>query len=243
MSIVSRLSGTAPLQLAGRCRRCNGVHVVDNDVAVGTAALDDLFHALDHDAAFAPFRAALSASRGKMLAVLVADDVDGQRHVLKAFSGDLGGPADWPGWAPSIIRREHTAALEAQTLQTLATLTKQLDDARTTHDVAAADTFRRARKQTSATLMAAMHDAVRLTSMAQTTSPLREVFYGNGIPSGTADCGLPKLLHAINARALRFVGCAEAWWGRDLGDRRHGALQAPCAGKCQPILGHLLCRR
>ena len=240
---MSRLSGTAPAQLHGRCRRCDEVHVVDNDVAVGTAALEALFVAIDDDAALASFRAALSATRGKMLAVLLADDVDGRRHMLRAFSGDLGGPNDWPGWAPSIIRREHTADLEAQTLQTLATLTKQLDDARAENDVAAADTFRRARKQTSATLMAAMHDAVSLTSTAQTTLPLRDVFVGVGIPSGTADCGLPKLLHAVNGRALRFVGCAEAWWGPDLGDRRHGTLQAPCEGKCQPILGHLLCRR
>lgn len=241
---MSLLSGAAPARLAGRCRRCDDVHVVDNDVAVGTAALVELLDAIDHDEALAPFRAALAATRGKMLAVLVADDdVDGTRHVLRAYSGDLAGPADWPGWAPSIIRREHTADLEAQTLTTLATLTQQLDDARARNDVEAADTLRRARKQTSATLMAAMHDAVSLTSAAQTTLPLREVFVGVGIPSGTADCGLPKLLHAANARGLHVVGSAEAWWGPDLGERRHGALQAPCEGKCQPILGHLLCPR
>jgi len=244
---VIRLSGEAPARLAGRCRRCDDVHVVDNDVAAGTAALADLFAAIEHDEALSPFRAAVSATRGKMLAVLVADDVDigggVTRHVLRAYSGDLAGPADWPGWAPSIIRREHTADLEAQTLTTLATLTQQLDDARARNDVDAADTLRRARKHTSATLMAAMHDAVSLTSTAQTTLPLRDVFVGVGIPSGTADCGLPKLLHAANARGLRVVGSAEAWWGPDLGERRHGALQAPCEGKCQPILGHLLCPR
>lgn len=238
---MSLLSGTAPSQFAGVCRRCETVHVVANDVDVGVTALEVLFVDLDHTADLAPFRAALMATRGKMLAVLVADDVDGKRRLLKAYSGDLNGPDDWPGWVPSIIRREHTAELEASTLATLATLTTQLELARANDDIAAADTARRARKQASATLMAAMHDAVRLTSSAGVTIPLRDTFVGSGIPSGTADCGLPKLLHAAHEARLRVVGAAEAWWGPDLGERRHGALQAPCEGKCQPILGHLLC--
>ena len=238
------LTGTAPSQLSGRCRRCGVDHVVDNDVAIGTAALQAVFDALE-----APSldRDVLVATRGKMLAVLVVIDDAGAEQVLRAYSGDLGGPLDRAGWAPSIIRREHTAELEARTLTTITALTAELEAARTAGDAVEFERCRRARKQASATLMRTMHDAVQLTSAAGVTRSLREVFKsdrndGDGIPSGTADCGLPKLLHFANSRAWRLVGSAEAWWGRDLGDRRHGVLQAPCTTKCQPILGHLLCR-
>lgn len=244
MSPRPRLRGAAPPTLRGSCRRCGVEHVVDND-AVAIDVLQALFDDLDGERPpttdAVRDREVLLATRGKMLAVLVVVDEHGQRHVLRAYSGDLGGVLDRAGWAPSIIRREHTADLEAQTLATVASLTAQLNDARDRGDDVERERCRVLRKQASATLMAAMHDAVRLTSAAGVTVPLRQAFVGDGIPSGTADCGLPKLLHLANTQRLRVVGAAEAWWGPDLGDRRHGVLQAPCDTKCAPILGHLLC--
>ena len=35
---------------------------------------------------------------GKMLGILVCDDADGNRVVLKAFSGQVGGQWEFPGW-------------------------------------------------------------------------------------------------------------------------------------------------
>jgi hypothetical protein len=91
--------------------------------------------------------------------------------------------------------------------------------------------------------MAAMNDAVTLVNRAGRTASLRDVFVGDGIPSGTADCALPKLLQQANRQGLTVLGVAEAWWGPGLGvgDRRHGLLAMPCARRCAPILGYLVC--
>lgn len=222
--------------VAGLCRRCGIEHVLHNDVARATQAQQALFAELASSAH--PLRALLDGTRGKMLAVAVVVDEHGATHRLQAYSGDLGGVLDQPGCAPSIIRREDTAELEADTLAQLATLQAALE---ATSDVETMQQLRRRRRALSATLMAAMHDAVRLTSAGGITLPLRDVFVGGGMPSGTADCGLPKVLQQANRMGAVVVAVTEAWWGPDLGDRRHGVHQAPCATRCQPILGHLLC--
>ena len=101
-------------------------------------------------------------------------------------------------------------------------------------------TLREGRRVASSTLMTAMFDGMVLTSARGERRPLREVFVGTGIPSGTAECAAPKLLNAANTAGLRPLALAEAWWGPSQNNREHGSLQAPC-GKCLPILGHLLC--
>ncbi len=223
-------------RIAGMCHRCGVEHVLHNDVVRAAQAQQALFTELESPAH--PLRALLQATRGKMLAVAVVVDGHGAEHRLQAYSGDLGGVLDQPGCAPSIIRREDTADLEASTLLQLATVQAALD---ATSDADEIQQLRRRRRTLSATLMAAMHDAVRLTSAGGMTQPLREVFVGGGMPSGTADCGLPKVLQQANRMGAVVVAVTEAWWGPDLGDRRHGVHQAPCAGRCLPILGHLLC--
>ena len=87
-----------------------------------------------------------------------------------------------------------------------------------------------------------MFDAMSLTSARGVTLPLRQVFVAPfGMPSGTGECAIPRLLHAANRTGIRPVGLAEAWWGPPVGKRVHGQLQPPCERKCLPILGHLLC--
>lgn len=231
------MSNDGPVaHIAGVCRRCGVEHVLHNDVAQALAAQQALFAELQAPAH--PLRALLDGTRGKMLAVAVVVDKSGRTQRLQAYSGDLGGVLDQPGCAPSIIRREDTADLEADTLAQLAELQAAIDAA---NDADTTQQLRRRRRALSATLMAAMHDAVRLTSRGGVTLPLREVFVGAGMPSGTADCGLPKVLQQANRLGADVVAVTEAWWGPDLGDRRHGVHQAPCTTRCLPILGHLLC--
>lgn len=101
--------------------------------------------------------------------------------------------------------------------------------------------LRVARRAASQVLSTAMFDAATLTNAKGETWPLRQVFVGTGIAGGTSDCTIPKLLEAANLRGLKPLALAEAWWGPTVNGRVHGELQAPCAKKCQPILGHLLC--
>jgi hypothetical protein len=244
----SPFSGTVPSSIGGACALCGAVHTVTLDPAPALQALSTWFSALQApttttDRAFVGLLE--KAGGRKMLATLVGRGADGDVVVLRGFSGDLAGHGDVDGCVPSIIRREDTAALEAETLQIVARATARLSSC----DAALRDEARRERKQASATLMAAMIDATRLRTRGGRRVPLREAFLGardgRGIPSGTADCALPKLLDAAFAAGLDVVSVAEASWAPEVveGERAHGVLAAPCDIRCAPILGAMLCPR
>lgn len=278
------LQGEPPGEYRGRCMPCGRDHVFVNDVPLAMAELEALFRSLASD----PVRAALDESKGKMLGVLVAEDAHGGRRVLRAHSGELAGRRDWPGWAPSVLRREDTAVLEAETLLRIETLNHQIETCdvagaqrrldETRHAVRAeaaarkearrrdpslpsgqalVEEARRAllaerarlhalrieRRDASLRLSTAMFDAAGVTNARGLRRPLREVFAGDAIAGGTADCAVPKLLEAANVAGWRPVAIAEAWWGPPIGERRHGDVQPPCERKCLPILGFLLCDR
>ncbi len=204
----------------GFCRFCGVDHVADNDVDVAAAALSTLFTTLDDRV-----RALLDASPGKMVGTAVLDD----GSVLRAYSGDLGGKEDNPGWAPCLVRRADTQALQTTTWATVNSATATAAQ----------------KKAASQNLMKAMTAAVRITSRGGVSLSLPEIVGHDALPSGTGDCALPKLFDAANQRGLRVVGFAEAWWGPPASkaprSRRHGALQQPCAERCAPLIGHLLC--
>jgi len=239
-------AGTAPTAIGGACALCGGVHVLTFDPAPALAALSTWWTALSAPQAAQDraFVALLGQAGGrKMLATLVGRDRAGDVVVWRAFSGDLAGHGDVDGCAPSIIRREDTAALEEETLRVVAQATARLSSC----DAVVRDAARRQRKEASATLMAAMIDATRLRTRGGRRVPLREAFLGaregRGIPSGTADCALPKLLDAAFAQGLFVVSVAEASWAPGVvdGERAHGVLAAPCDIRCAPILGAMLC--
>jgi hypothetical protein len=242
----SPLQGSAPDVIEGRCRRCGVVHALRCDPAPAVAALSSWWLALQARTTepHAHLAALLDRAGGhKMLAVLVGRDRSGATHELRAFSGDLLGHGDIEGCAPSIIRREDTAALEKETLRVVAELTTRIETGGGP-EVAA---LKRERREASRRLMAAMIDATRVGTRGGLRVPLRAAFCGGDdgakIPSGTADCALPKVLHAAFAADLEVISVAEASWapGVLIGERAHGRLASPCLPRCVPILGTMLC--
>lgn len=125
-SLGRGVRGEPPGEYAGHCLRCGGEHRLVNDSALALSELGRVFTQLAHAPEWAPVRAALEDSPGKMIGVLVAESADGARHVLQAFSGELDGRPDWPGWARSVLRREDTAPLEAETLARIAGLESEI---------------------------------------------------------------------------------------------------------------------
>lgn len=228
--------------LNGHCARCGCVHHQPNNTADALAPLQALFDSFTHDDT--PVSRAVRRTAGKMCGVLVGEQAaarGGGRVVLRAFSGDLEGVPDWPGFVTSVLRRNDTDVLEQHTLRAIAAFDAQLQLAAHTHDARRIQLLRHQRRLASAALMSAMHDAARLCSASGVVWPLRRAFVGAGIPSGTADCAVPKLLDAANRAGITVHSVLEAWYGPVRGERRHGVVQQPCARKCQPILGFLLC--
>jgi tRNA pseudouridine32 synthase / 23S rRNA pseudouridine746 synthase len=63
---------------------------------------------------------------GKMYGVLLGQQFNGQRIVLKSFSGLWQGQSHWPGWVPPIPGRPLVAELELQTLEQLTAIAQEL---------------------------------------------------------------------------------------------------------------------
>lgn len=261
----AHVRGAAVEEYRGFCRACGREHRLRVEPSPGLAALEALFASLETDAAVAAERAALEASPGKMIGVLITRGGD----ILRAYSGELGGRRDWPRWVAPVLRRADTAEIEAATLETIARLDariaaidvpaaqRRLDEYRVAfrkqpNRIEEAKTFllsqratlselRKERRRASQRLSTAMFNAAAVTNARGERRPLRDIFVGDRISGGTTDCCVPKLLEAANVAGLRPLSVAEAWWGPTTNGRRHGELQPPCERKCLPILGHLLC--
>ena len=61
-------------------------------------------------------------------------------------------------------------------------------------------------------------------------------------PAGTGECVAPKLFAEAARRKLTAVHFEEFWWGPAPRSevRRHRQRYAPCRGRCQPLLKHML---
>ena len=181
-------------------------------------------------------------ARGQMFGVMVYRKPDGFISALKAFSGQYDGVWEVKGWAPPLFDVHAFNTISHDVEKRIKQLGRQIDKL----DVASPDKKKltRQRKNLSQHLMKDIHSLYRLTNFQGETRSLYDVFTGaNGIPTGTGDCCAPKLLNFAAKNDLRPLGLAEFYWGREnrLGSRMHGRFYPSCEGKCQPILGFLLC--
>ncbi len=100
-------------------------------------------------------------------------------------------------------------------------------------------TLKQQRKQLSQRLQAQMHQAAAVMNFLGGSKSLRELMPG-GIPTGTGECCMPKLLNYAASHQLRPIAIAEFWWGADTSDHIQGEFYGPCMPRCQPLLGFML---
>ena len=92
----------------------------------------------------------------------------------------------------------------------------------------------------------ALHEQIRasfmLPNFAGDTVRVEDAFMRLS-PGGAGECCAPKLLVEAVRSGLRPLGMAEFWWGPTSpdGSKVSGRFYGPCAERCQPLLGHLLC--
>jgi tRNA pseudouridine32 synthase/23S rRNA pseudouridine746 synthase len=91
--------------------------------------------------------------------------------------------------------------------------------------------------------MAQIFDAYRLRSLggrnASIAEALRTTGHARAVPTGTGDCAAPRLIAEAGRLGLTEVSLSEVWWAP--GEGRHGRAVGPCAERCQPLMGFLLC--
>ena len=179
--------------------------------------------------------------RGQMFGVLAGVDSDGRECVLKAFSGQFNGVWEVPGWVPPILDPGAFARVTAVDEARIKTLTRQLAGVRQADP--GRQTLVDERRDLSRELMRRIFALYRLRNFRGRSRAMSEVFLGSGMPTGTGECCAPKLLHHAASHGITPLGLAEFYMGREnrSGTRFHGRFYEPCAEKCRPILGFLLC--
>lgn len=181
-------------------------------------------------------------SRGKMFGVLEAVSPTGETRILYAFSGQLNGQWQLPGWAPPLFdpdRFDRLVLPEERIIKDIGYQMDRLDPGSETWSW-----LKRKRRETSRALMEEIQKLYHLTNFHNRTVPLQEAYRGAGKPpTGTGDCCAPKLLNQAAQQGLKPVGISEFFWGKETlsMNRTHGQFYPSCSEKCEPILGFMLC--
>lgn len=180
-------------------------------------------------------------ARGQMFGVLVCLGRDGGERVLKAFSGQYNGVWEVQGWTPPMVDPDEFRRATEVDEPRIKSLTARIQG------LAPEDPVRGGllaeRRALSRELMDRIFDLYRPINFRGQRRLLREAFLGRSMPTGTGECCAPKLLHHAALSGLVPLALAEFYVGREnrSGTRAHGRFFAPCAEKCRPLLGFLLC--
>ncbi len=101
------------------------------------------------------------------------------------------------------------------------------------------------RSMLSASLHRLWFEQFTVPNAAGEEASVSELFAADGAgfpPAGTGECVAPKLFAEAARRKLSAVHFEEFWWGPPPRSevRRHRQRYAPCRGRCQPLLKHML---
>ena len=101
------------------------------------------------------------------------------------------------------------------------------------------------RKERSAALQQQLFEKYSFLNKAGESKSLQDIFSATafGRPTaGAGECATPKLLQFAFANGYEPLAMAEFWWGATPKSeiRKHKQFYPACAGKCKPILAHML---
>lgn len=154
---------------------------------------------------------------GKMLGVLICENEEGERVVLKGFSGLVKGRSQVPGFVPPIFDTTLLPRLWSRELSS----------------------------EESAALQNELFDSYIVLNARGERLSIKEVFARKGLvpPGGTGECAAPKLLNYAYLNNLRPLSFGEFWFGAapTSGEvREEGRFYPSCTGKCGPLLSFML---
>ncbi|MBR4436826.1 MAG: RluA family pseudouridine synthase [Spirochaetales bacterium] len=162
----------------------------------------------------------------KMLGILACDDAEGNRVVLKAFSGQVCGQWVIPGWCePAFSVSEYSAILE-ETDRQVKGLARQGKDSR----------------EVSAEAMGRLFGLYRIHCIDGSVKTYSEIFGDALPPSGTGDCAAIKLLNCAFKNHLKPISMAEFYYGghNPSASKEPCQFYPPCEEKCRPLLKEML---
>jgi len=101
------------------------------------------------------------------------------------------------------------------------------------------------RRERSGALQGQLFEQYSFLNKAGKSKSLQDIFSMTAFgrpPSGAGECATPKLLQYAFANGYEPLAMAEFWWGATPRSeiRKHKQFYPACAGKCKPILAHML---
>ncbi len=235
----------------GLCRRCDRVHVVPRDGALramqalqqelATGRLAEPGATDERGRPIVDANVLHQPRGGKMFGVLVGRDAGGSVVVLRAFSGQVGGAWSIPGWCPPLFDVGAWLSLEATYDPEIRGVTAKLEAC---EQDAARSVLVQRRAALSRKLMERYHGLYTFHNFAGRLGGWPQVLDGETrVSSGMGDCCAPKLLNEAARRGLAPAALVEFYWGATnrAKTRTHKETYSPCAEKCAPLLGFMLC--
>ena len=173
-------------------------------------------------------------SRGKMFGFLLCRSTEGEEQVLRAYSGQICGRSDWPGYVPAIFDYLQP---DGYFKREEAEIVRLHQEGRPT-------------RERSIALQRWLFSQTMLCNARGEQRSVLDVFAQwakenhskqTMPPSGTGECCAPKLLHHANRHGLAPLKLVEFWYGASpKGEiRHHGMRYEPCQAKCMTILDYL----
>ncbi len=107
------------------------------------------------------------------------------------------------------------------------------------------ESLKNERKERSAALQGQLFEQYSFLNKAGVKKSLQDIFTPTAFgrpPAGAGECATPKLLQFAFTNNYRPIAMAEFWWGAAPKSeiRQHKQFYPACAGKCKPILAHML---
>lgn len=181
-------------------------------------------------------------ARGQMFGVLECISPKNETVFLKAFSCKYNSQWNIDGWVPPLF----DADVYMKLMRDGDSIITPLGDKMRGMDLNSPERLKihRKRKRLSQELMKELHQLYSLHNFRGEKSSIYNAFYHpKGIPTGTGDCCAPKLLNFAALNNLTPISIAEFFYGKEnvSQTRSHGKFYSSCKGKCEPILGFMLC--
>lgn len=240
------------LSISGYCTQCDKVHSLSSGNAYNHCLelMDKLkrYGRIDFDIPLKDSDSRLvtdylwGEARGQMFGILECLNADDEIVILKAFSCKYNGIWLVDGWVPPLFNAETYIKMMREGDAIITPLGDEINKL-PNHSIEKRK-MKNERKLLSQNLMRELHNLYELNNFNNQRASLYDAFYlAKGIPTGTGDCCAPKLLNFAALNNLKPLSISEFYWGKEniSETRKHGDFYPSCEGKCQPILGFLLC--
>ncbi len=246
------INNTPDTSCSGFCIKCNEIHSLRNGNAyeqcINLIKELDKHKCLDFDKPISERNPKFSTdyvfgeARGQMFGILECYNSHNQVVTLKAFSCKYNSHWNIDGWVPPLF----DADIYMKMMREGDKIITPLGDKIKGMDLNCPErlNIHKKRKTLSQDLMKKLHQLYRLNNFKGEESSLYDAFYKpKGMPTGTGDCCAPKLLNHAAKNNLKPISIAEFFYGKQnvSKTRSHGEFYSSCKGKCEPILGFMLC--